>query len=70
MPQRRSLRDPRVQYTGGRSCPAHNTLPGACADLVATGKLLREFLEPPWRAIAEARVFTETWPPAGPWRAP
>jgi hypothetical protein len=52
-----------------RAYVTRNAIPGASTDWTAIGELLQEFLEPPWRAIAEARAFTETWPPAGPWKA-
>jgi predicted nucleotidyltransferase component of viral defense system len=51
-----------------RAYLTRNALPGAAADWMAVGELLRSFFAPPWRAIADGRTFSETWPPTGPWR--
>jgi hypothetical protein len=49
-----------------RAYLTRNSLPGAPADWTAVGELLLAFLAPPWRALADGRAFSETWPPAGP----
>jgi hypothetical protein len=44
-----------------------NALSGPPADFEIIGGLLRAFLGPPWRALAEGLSFDRTWPPGGPW---
>jgi predicted nucleotidyltransferase component of viral defense system len=50
-----------------RAYLTRNTLSGAPADWLAVGQLLQMFLEPPRRAVADSRTFSDTWPSAGPW---
>jgi type I restriction enzyme S subunit len=52
-----------------RAYLGRNSLPGAPADWVAVGELLRQFLSSPYRAIADGRAFSDTWLPGGPWAA-
>jgi type I restriction enzyme S subunit len=53
-----------------RAYLARDSLPGAPADWADVGELLQAFLSPPWRAIADARAFSDTWSPRGPWTSP
>ena len=50
-----------------RAYLTRNALPGASVEWMVVGEVLQSFLEPIWRAIADHRTFSETWPPAGPW---
>lgn len=50
-----------------RAYLTRNALPGAPADFIAVGELLQQFLTPAWRALADGRSFSDTWPPGGPW---
>jgi type I restriction enzyme S subunit len=50
-----------------RAYLTRNSLPGAPADWIAVGEMLRAFLSSPWRAIADNRTFSDTWSPGGPW---
>jgi Nucleotidyl transferase AbiEii toxin, Type IV TA system len=66
---------PRFYADDGRAAQwraylSRNTLPGVPSDWAAAGELLRAFLTPPWRSLADGRTFFETWPPAGPWIIP
>jgi len=40
------------------------------ADFTAAGELLRSFLGPIWRALADGRALSGTWPRGGPWTPP
>jgi hypothetical protein len=46
---------------------SRNVLSGAPADFTVAGGLARSFLGPPWRALADGRAFSDTWPRNGPW---
>ena len=50
-----------------RAYLSRNSLPGAPADFIAVGELLQAFLVPLWRAHADGRPFSDTWPASGPW---
>ena len=46
-----------------------NALSGASPDFALVGEQIQVFLRPIWTALADGRPFSDTWPPAGPWRA-
>lgn len=54
-----------AQWRGYRT---RSSLPGAPADFDAVGILLQAFLVPPWRALATASPFADSWASGGPWR--
>lgn len=52
-----------------RAYLTRNSLPGAPADFLPVGELIRSFLGPVWAALAENSKFSQTWKTAGPWEA-
>jgi type I restriction enzyme, S subunit len=58
-----------ARSTQWRTYLERNHLPGAPADFDSVGELIRQFLGPVWRGLAENVAFASNWPPGGPWNS-
>ena len=62
----RFFTDP-VKAAQWRTYLERNALPGASQDFALVGERIQAFLGPVWRALADGREFSDTWPASGPW---
>ena len=58
-----------ARSTQWRTYLERNHLPGAPADFVVAGELIRQFLGPVWSALAENMTFRSRWRSGGAWNS-